>query len=85
MLARQCYSASLQPTPQESLPIDVLDPRDEPKIERATTTEELLQIPFDKRSLDRSIKVSLELNQEDLTELTQTLRENADVFCLVSS
>ena len=47
MLARQCYSASLQSTPCEALPIEMLDPQNEQKVKREASTDELLQIPFD--------------------------------------
>ena len=47
MLAQQCYSASLQSTPQKALLVEMLDPRDEQRVKREASPDELLQIPFD--------------------------------------
>ena len=46
MVARQCYMESLQTTPRETLLIEMLDPRDEQRVKRAASTDELLQILF---------------------------------------
>ena len=85
MVARQCYTASLQTTPQETLLIEMLDPRDEQKIKRAASTDELLQIPFDEQSFDRFFKISSGLNKEDQAQLTSFLRKNVDIFAWTAS
>ena len=80
MLARQFYSASLWPVPQETLSIEVMDSRDEEKIVRAESMEELFQIFLDEQNPKKFVKISSRLNSEDVAELTKTLQQNADIF-----
>ena len=56
----------------ESLPIELMDPRDE-ETAHPESIDELRQVPLDKRSPEKIIKVSLALNQEDFTTLVQAL------------
>ena len=85
MVARQCYMASLQTTPQETLLIEMMDPRDEQRIERAASTDELLQIPFNEQLPKKFFKISSELNKEDQVQLINFLRKNMDIFAWSAS
>ena len=80
MVAQQCYMASLQIIPQEALLVEMLDPRDEQKVKRAASTDELLQIPFNEQQPEQFFRISSELNQKDRIELTNFLQKNMDVF-----
>ena len=49
MIAKQCYSTSLEIVPQEALSIEVLDTRDEEKVINTETMDRFLQVPLDPR------------------------------------
>ena len=85
MIARQCYMESLQTTPRKTLLNKMLDLRDEQKIKRAASTDELLQVPFDERLPDRFFRISLELYKEDQAQLINFLRKNVDIFAWSAS
>ena len=57
-----------------------MDSQDEEKIVRAEVIEELLSIALDDQILEKQVKVSSRLSPEETSELTKTLRLNADVF-----
>ena len=80
LLARQCYSASLQTLPLETLSLETLDSWDKGKILRAKATKELLSIAPDDQSSEKQVKVSSRLNPQDVDKLTKALRQNVDVF-----
>ena len=74
MLARQYYLASLQPTPHETLPVEVLDSHDEQKVMRVKLIEELFQILLDDQFLEQLKKIRSGLNQEDSTKLMKAIQ-----------
>ena len=74
LLARQCYSASLRTPPPETLSLETMDSRDEGKILRVETMEELLSIALDDQSPEKQVKVGSRLNPQDADELTKALR-----------
>ena len=80
MLARQCYSVSLQTQPPEALSLEIMDSRDEEKILRAEAIEELLLIALYDQSPEKQVMVSSRLNPQDMDILTTTLRQNVDIF-----
>ena len=59
--------------------------RDEQRIKRAASTDELLQIPFDEQSPDRFFKICSELSKEDQAQLTDFLKKNMDIFAWTAS
>ena len=63
----------------------MLDRRDEQKIKRAASTDELLQVPFDKQLPDQFFGISSELNKEDQARLISFLRKNVDIFAWSAS
>ena len=73
LLARQCYSTSLQASPPEALSLEPMDSWDEEKIIRAEAIEELLSIALDDQSSEKHVKVSSRLSPEEANELTRTL------------
>ena len=80
MMAKQCYSISLQTTPLEALLIEMLDIRDEAKVISTETTDRLLLVPLDPRLPDQMVKISSELSWQESVELEEALKQNADIF-----
>ena len=74
LLARQCYFVSLQTLPPETLSLETMDSRDEEKILRAETMEELLSVALDDQNLEKQVKVGSRLNPQDANKLTKAFR-----------
>ena len=54
--------------------------RDEEKIMRAESIEELFPIPLDEQNSEKNEKISFQLNHEDAIELAKALQQNANIF-----
>ena len=80
LLARQCYYASLWTQPPEALILEIMDSRDEERIQRVEAIEELFLIALDEQSPDKQVRVSLRLNSQNSHVLTTMLWQNVDVF-----
>ena len=80
MIARQCYSASLQTVPWEALSIKVLDTKDEGQVISIEMMDRLLQWPLDTRLLKETVKIRSKLSRQESTKLKEALKQNMDVF-----
>ena len=74
MIAKQCYSVSLQAVPREVLSIKVLDTKDEEKVVSIEMADKLLQLLLDSRFLEQIVKISLELCGQESVELEEALK-----------
>ncbi|XP_077228555.1 uncharacterized protein LOC143861525 [Tasmannia lanceolata] len=82
--SRECYAMALKgKNASETLPIELLDLRDEAQIVVNEPAEDLLSIPLYQDDSGKAVQIGSSLGEDAHQELIQFLRDNADVFAWV--
>ncbi|XP_077219760.1 uncharacterized protein LOC143853950 [Tasmannia lanceolata] len=77
--SRECYAMALKgKNASESLPIELLNLRDEAQVNEPV--EDLISIPLYQDNSEKVVQISCSLDSSTWNDLTQFLRDNANVF-----